>query len=126
IVAALLAPLHMIVQTLHFVEILSAQDSGWPSQDRRGSSVSLRKALKHFLLPTLIGALMAVGSFNISMSLFIWLIPIWAGLMLAIPMAMITGSRSTGLAARRAGLFLIEEEQTGDAEGQVPTQPGAS
>lgn len=124
IVAALLAPLHMIVQTVHFIEILSAQDSGWPSQDRRGSSVSLRKALKHFLLPTLIGALMAVGSFNISMSLFIWLIPIWAGLMLAIPMAMITGSRSTGLATRRAGLFLIEEEQTGQ-DGQLPAQPGA-
>lgn len=111
ILAALLAPLHMIVQTVHFVEIMSAQDSGWPSQNRRGSSVSLKKAAQHFLLPTLIGVLMAVGAFNINMSLFIWLAPIWAGLILAIPMAMVTGARTIGLAAQRTGLFLIEEEQ---------------
>jgi membrane glycosyltransferase len=126
VLAALLAPLNMIVQVVHLVEILLGQDSGWPAQDRRGASVSLRKATRFFRLPSLIGALLAVGSYAISVSLFAWLAPIWAGLLLAIPMAIVTGSRLLNQVVQRAGLLQTADEPEGPLAIPSPPEPRRS
>lgn len=120
IVTALMAPVHMIIQTIHLVEILRGEDSGWPSQDRNGSSIPLAKAARHFALPSLVGAALAVGSYSVSLSLFLWLAPIWGGLILAIPLAVMTASRHYGRAARQANLFLTEGEH-GTEYGSLAT-----
>lgn len=122
--AALLAPLHMVVQIVHLAEILSGRDSGWPPQDREGSSISFRAATENFLLPSLAGIALAVASWSVSVSLFVWLTPIWTGLFLAIPMAMVTASRRIGLRARDARLLLIEEEHRRTGDGSPASQMG--
>ena len=91
------------------VDILLGRDAGWNVQRRDDGSVPLR-------VRSSLSAAHAAGSaaggaaWAVSPSLALWMLPVVLGLALAIPLAVVTGQRRTGMALRRAGLLLIPEE----------------
>jgi len=104
LLSGLLAPLLMLNQSRAVFDILLGRDTGWQSQQRDGGGATLRLVVRRYLPHTLIGLLLAAGSHLVSVSLFFWMSPIIAGLVLAIPVVLLTGIRGG------AWLLAIPEE----------------
>jgi len=104
-VAALIAPSMMIFQSTAVTEILLGRDAGWQVQRRSGGEVAQREIYRKLAAPTLCGLLMGLSAFAVSLPLLLWMSPVIAGLVLAIPLGLLT-SRGKG----RAGLFATPED----------------
>ncbi|NPV23847.1 glucans biosynthesis glucosyltransferase MdoH [Bradyrhizobium aeschynomenes] len=107
VLAALIAPSMMIFQSIAVIEILLGRDAGWQVQRRSDGGVSRREIYRKFALPTLCGLAMAASAYAVSLPLLAWMSPVIAGLVLSIPIGLITGGRSTG-----AGLFTTPEDRS--------------
>jgi membrane glycosyltransferase len=108
--SALLAPIQMVFYTKFVFSALTGMPIKWKGQ-RRGDDCPGWKELilthgLHTIVATSIGAVL----FFFAPSSLPWISPVLAGLILALPFARFTGSRSIGELSRKAGLFLIEEE----------------
>ena len=57
------------------------------------------------------GIALAAAAFAVSSALFFWMTPVIIGLLFAIPTVAVTSQAGLGIALRRAGLFLIPEEE---------------
>jgi membrane glycosyltransferase len=57
------------------------------------------------------GLILAGAAYAVSPALFLWMTPVLAGLVLAVPLVVITGSQRLGTGLRRAGLLRIPEER---------------
>jgi membrane glycosyltransferase len=110
IIAGLVAPVMMLIQSLAVFDILLGRDSGWAAQRRDDGSIPLGDMVRRYIPHTLIGIGTGIAAYAVSPSLFIWMSPVVLGMVLAIPLAAWTARRATGLAFRRAGLLLIPEE----------------
>jgi membrane glycosyltransferase len=108
--SALLAPLLMLKQTVAVVDILLGARVSWGGQSRDGANQSWRVAIREYGAPTLLGGCWALIAFVLTPALLPWLAPVLVGLVLAIPMALLSGRADLGLAAARRGWFLVPEE----------------
>ncbi len=108
--ATLLAPVMMLRQTGFVIAILCGRKSGWAPQDRQGQGLSWATAARDQALPALIGlwALLSVAS--LMPSALVWLSPVLAGWLAAIPLSALSSRVDLGTAAARAGLFRIPED----------------
>jgi len=107
ILSGLTAPVMMIFQSSAVGEILLGRDAGWQVQRRDDGEVSRRDIASTYSVPTLFGIVMAVSAFAVSLPLLLWMMPVILGLLLAVPIAMLsssTGSRPT------PGLFRTPEQ----------------
>ncbi|WP_169822984.1 glucans biosynthesis glucosyltransferase MdoH [Methyloligella halotolerans] len=111
--SALLAPILMLLQTGFIGQILFAQDSGWNPQSRDDGKVDIADVLKRYSFHTVFGLAMAALTLWISPKLFLWLLPVWLGLVLTIPIVLLTSSKIAGKIARKLRIFLIPEERRG-------------
>ncbi|MFP2930647.1 glucans biosynthesis glucosyltransferase MdoH [Pyxidicoccus sp. 3LG] len=110
VLATLLAPVMMLFQS-HFVfGTLLGYRVSWTSQQREDADLPWSEAARRHAVHTGIGVALAVGAFWLSPGLLAWLAPVVAGLMLSIPLSVLTARASLGLWAQRLGLFLIPEE----------------
>jgi membrane glycosyltransferase len=66
--------------------------------------------LRSYAVPTLIGGLWALLAWLLIPTLLPWLAPVLLGLVLAVPLALLSGRADLGRAAARRGWFLIPEE----------------
>jgi len=107
----LYAPIFMLIHTKQIFEIFSGRDSGWQSQQRKGHSTNWLALFKRHALHTLIGIGLTVLLFSSSTSLLLWMSPTLIGLVFALPLAALSGSRLFGLALRKCGLLAIPEER---------------
>ena len=110
VIAGLAAPVVMLTQSADVVGILLGRDAGWNAQRRDDGSTPLRVTARRYRRHTLLGLLLGGAAWAVSPSLALWMLPVVLGLALAIPLAVVTGQRRTGMALRRAGLLLIPEE----------------
>ncbi|MGH6916932.1 MAG: glucans biosynthesis glucosyltransferase MdoH, partial [Geminicoccaceae bacterium] len=108
--AVLLAPILMLKQTAAVAGILLGGCVSWGGQARDGSAESWRSLLRSYGAPTLIGGCWALLTWLLTPSLLPWLAPVLLGLVLAIPLALLSGRADLGLAAGRRGWFLVPEE----------------
>jgi len=101
LLAALIAPSMMIFQSVAVTEILLGRDAGWQVQRRGSGEVAQREIYRKLAAPTLCGLLMGLSAFAVSLPLLLWMSPVIAGLVLAIPLGLVTSRRSgpTGLFA---------------------------
>ncbi|WP_257166066.1 glucans biosynthesis glucosyltransferase MdoH [Bradyrhizobium sp. SRS-191] len=106
VLAALIAPSMMIFQSVAVIEILLGRDAGWQVQRRSDGGISRREIIRKFTLPTLCGLVMAASAYAVSLPLLAWMSPVIAGLVLAIPLGLLTAGR--GLGAR---LFTTPEDR---------------
>jgi membrane glycosyltransferase len=111
IVSALYAPIMMLVQTQHVVEILTGRDSGWNSQRRKAQATAWREAWGVHWSHLLAGIAIGIIAFLISPTLLAWLAPTLTGLLLAVPLSKLSGSVKTGRLFRRLGLLRTPEEK---------------
>ncbi|HEX5325912.1 MAG TPA: glucans biosynthesis glucosyltransferase MdoH, partial [Acetobacteraceae bacterium] len=111
VLAGLIAPVAMLTQTIDVLTILGGRESGWNPQRRDDGRVPPRDVLRRYLPHTLLGVALSLAAFWASPFLALWMLPVSAGLVLAIPLAAITGARTAGAALRRVGLLGIPEER---------------
>ncbi|MCA6115743.1 glucans biosynthesis glucosyltransferase MdoH [Bradyrhizobium sp. WSM 1738] len=107
ILSGLTAPVMMIFQSSAVGEILFGRDAGWQVQRRDDGAVSHRDMLSTYSVPTLVGIAMAVAAYAVSVPLLLWMTPVILGLLLSIPMAMLSSSVDPN---RRSRLFQTPEQ----------------
>ena len=92
--SGLIAPVMMIFQSRAVGEILLGRDSGWQVQRRDDGELPLAELVAKYALPTWFGMVMAVVAYAVSLPLLFWMAPVIAGLLLSIPIAMLSSRRS--------------------------------
>jgi membrane glycosyltransferase len=97
VLSGLIAPVMMIFQSSAVGEILLGRDAGWQVQRRDDGEVSRDDTIRGYSVPTLFGVAMAISAYAVSLPLLLWMMPVILGLLLAIPIAMLTsvGSNRT-------------------------------
>jgi len=106
----LTAPVLMLYQSKFVIAILLRRSVGWPPQNRGDHRLSLKEATLAHGGQTLTGLGAGWLSYEYVPDFFLWLIPVLAGLVLAIPVSILSSSTSVGLLARKLGIFLTPEE----------------
>lgn len=95
LLAALIAPCMMIFQTKAVVEILVGRDAGWQVQRRSDGQLARGEVYRQFAGPTLCGLALSLSAYAVSLPLLLWMSPVVLGLLLSIPLGMLTSSRLT-------------------------------
>ncbi|OJU30430.1 MAG: glucan biosynthesis glucosyltransferase H [Nitrobacter sp. 62-13] len=93
ILAALIAPCMMIFQTRSVVEILLGRDAGWQVQRRSDGQLARGEIYRKLAGPTLCGLILSLSAYAVSLPLLLWMSPVVLGLLLSIPLGLITSSR---------------------------------
>jgi membrane glycosyltransferase len=107
LLSGLIAPVMMVFQSSAVVEILLGRDAGWQVQRRDDGEVPRREVIRKYALPTLFGMLMAFSAYAVSAPLLLWMAPVIIGLLLAVPIAMLSSK-----AVRISRLFATPEQTT--------------
>ncbi|WP_409460524.1 glucans biosynthesis glucosyltransferase MdoH [Stenotrophomonas maltophilia] len=110
VLAALMAPVVMYVQSRGVAEVLSGRDSGWDAQQRDDGGISWMALIRGYGGLGVFGAFMGVLAWAVSPSLAAWMAPVVIGMVLAIPVVALTSSRGPGAFLHRLGLLDIPEE----------------
>jgi membrane glycosyltransferase len=105
VLAALIAPAMMVFQSRAVVEILAGRDAGWPVQRRDDGAVPRAEVARKLIPPTLVGVAMALAAYSISLPLLLWMSPVVLGLLVSIPVGLMTSQRW-----RRAGVLATPED----------------
>ncbi|MCD6680066.1 MAG: glucans biosynthesis glucosyltransferase MdoH [Burkholderiaceae bacterium] len=111
IVSGLIAPVMMLDQSLTVAATLSGRDVGWNVQRRDDDALPWAQVARVYAGHTVFGALLAIAAYAVSWALFLWMTPVIAGLLLAIPLAGLTADARLGRLLRRIGLLLVPEER---------------
>ena len=101
LLSTLVAPLIMVSHTGSLAAALAGRDSGWAAQRRDETGPSLRRSLRLHGHDMALGLALALGALSASLHVFLWLLPVIAGLALAVPLD--TALASGGWAAPRGG-----------------------
>ncbi len=109
VVATLIAPMMMAFHATFVATILMGRCVSWSAQHRSGS-VTIAGALQVAGVPVVAGLAVAAVTWHLTPGFFWWLLPVTAGLVLAVPLIVWSSRESVGRAFARAGLFLIPEE----------------
>jgi len=104
--SALLAPVMMLFHTGYVVSILFGAAVDWKPQRRTVSDDALADLVRDFLRPTVVGVVATVAALAFDPGLALWFSPVLAGLVLALPLAMVSASPRLGDALAGRGLFL--------------------
>jgi len=106
VLAALIAPSMMVFQSRAVSEILFGRDAGWQVQRRDDGAVSRGEVARKLVGPTLIGVATALAAYSISVPLLLWMSPVVLGLLLSIPVGLLTSVRLS-----RAGVLATPEDR---------------
>ena len=110
VLAALMAPITMYVQSRGVAEVLAGRDSGWETQRRDDGTLPWSGLLRSYGGMTLFGLLMGGIAYAVSPGLAAWMAPVILGLVLSMPIVAVSSSRKLGLGLRKWGIFRIPEE----------------
>jgi len=110
LLTTLLAPVMMLFHTTFVIRILAGNAVGWPPQPRGDRGMPWRVAMQRHILHALAGVLALATLGVLTPSYLPWILPVVTGLILSIPIAVLTSRRDVGLAARRIGMFVTPEE----------------
>jgi membrane glycosyltransferase len=106
LLSGLIAPVMMIFQSTAVGEILLGRDAGWQVQRRDDGQLPSRELIRKYALPTVFGIIMAASAYAVSLPLLLWMTPVIIGLLLSIPIAML----SSRLSRPNSRLFRTPEE----------------
>lgn len=94
--SALYAPVMMITQSRIVLDVLRGGDSGWTPQRRGDGRIGLRDALRAHRLPVAAGLGLSALAYLLNPDLFLWLLPVTLGLLLAPILSCVSGSFRLG------------------------------
>jgi len=107
----LVAPVLMLFQTKFVWAILLRRTIGWPIQERGDHTTSFREAVSMHGVQTLIGLAAGVLAYIYVPDYFGWFVPVVGGVLLSIPLSMLSSSVHLGRITRSLGLFMTPEER---------------
>jgi membrane glycosyltransferase len=108
--STLLAPSMMLFHTTFVVTTLLGHPVTWNAQDRGDRGITFLEALSRHKWHVLIGIVWGVVILAIAPRYIWWMSPILIGLLLSVPLTMLTSLTSAGVWARKHGLLLTPEE----------------
>jgi len=111
LLSALYAPILMLAQSRVVWLVLRGRDGGWQPQSRDDGALSLMTALRAHWTHTLVGVVLSSIAWLLSEQLFLWLLPITAGLLLSVPLSWISGGVRRGRLFDLLGLLRAPEER---------------
>ena len=132
VLTAVLAPVLMLHHSVLMSKILAGRGVEWRRQHRTSRALGLAEALAQHRSHAALGALLTVCILLLAPrpALIWWFTPVLAGLLLAVPLAVLGSLPELGRRLRRRGLFLIPEETAPPAElarlGGAPAQRQAA
>lgn len=106
LLSGLIAPVMMIFQSGAVTEILLGRDAGWQVQRRDDGGLAAGELIRRYAWPTFIGFAMTVSAYAVSLPLFLWMTPVIIGLVLCVPIAVL----SSRISDPNARLFRTPEE----------------
>ncbi len=110
LLAALMAPVVMYVQSRGVAEVLAGRDSGWDAQQRDDGRISWIALLKSYGGLSVFGAMIGAIALAVSPPLAAWMSPVVLGMVLAVPVVALTSSRVPGQWLQRHRFLSIPEE----------------
>ena len=110
IFSTLLAPSMMLFHTSFVVTTLAGHPVTWSAQDRGDRGITFREALSRHKWHVVIGLVWGGVILAIAPRYIWWMSPILGGLLLSVPLTMLTSLSSAGLWMRRRGLLMTPEE----------------
>ena len=111
--STLMAPIVMLQHSWYVFSILMGMATGWNPQTRTDRALPLKLVARKFAAHTLIGAVAALGLWYEAPGIFNWFVPLLAGLLLSIPLIVLSSSPLLGQIAREDHLFLVPSESRG-------------
>ena len=108
--SVILAPVLMVFQTKFVAAILLRRTVGWPTQQRDDRVTTFGEAVRAHGSQFVLGIAAGLLTWFYVPGFFWWFTPVLAGLVLAVPVSMLTSRSDLGRGARRLGLFLTPEE----------------
>jgi membrane glycosyltransferase len=108
--SSLVAPTLAFTQTLFVASILAGRNSGWNAQSRGESATTLGESVKRYGAVSAIGLAWTGLVLRFDPSLALWMSPVLAGMILAVPLSVWSSRVSAGEWARRRGLLLTPED----------------
>jgi membrane glycosyltransferase len=109
-ISVLIAPLLMASHVLFVAATLLGRRVRWTAQPRSEAGLDWRDALDQHGWQANAGLIAALAIALAAPGLFWWFVPVVAGPILAVPLAVLLASSKMGQASRIGGLFLISEE----------------
>src|SRR4030081_806402 len=103
--SGMIAPVMMIFQSTAVGEILLGRDAGWQVQRRDDGGVTRGETIRKYALPTLFGVVMAATAYAVSLPLLLWMAPVILGLLLDVPIAILSSTAGSGVASFQPRLF---------------------
>ena len=110
IVSALIAPAMMLIQSQAIAAIIMGRDAGWQVQRRDDGSLSWSESARRYGGHTVFGLILGASAYAVSLPLFLWMTPVVVGLLLTVPLAVLTSYVMLGDGFKRLGLFVTPEE----------------
>lgn len=110
IVSVLLAPCVMAAHTLMVIGIVLGHAVGWGNQNRETDGTGWGEAFSVHLIPTLLGGLWTAIAWHVGPTYTAWMSPILLGLLLSIPVSVITSKVRYGKALARHRILATPEE----------------
>ena len=110
--SVLLSPLMALLHSRFVINTLRGRKVTWNAQNRCEQGVTLKEAISDCGWQTLLGILVAAVMVVWATPLAVWFIPIVAGLIFAIPIAMMLGSQSLGKFLAKCGLLMTPQESS--------------
>jgi membrane glycosyltransferase len=104
------APLQMLWHSGFVVSILLGRSVGWTPQKRASDGTSWTYAFRRHWGHMVAGFLWGGLIWYLDPATFAWFVPVFAGMVLSMPLSVLTSRSSWGTRARRMGLFLTPEE----------------
>jgi membrane glycosyltransferase len=113
IFSMLLAPVIMLSHAIYVAAIFLGSKARWAAQQRGDGGLSQAAVMRTFAPHTVAGLGAAALAWRYIPDSSLWLVPLLAGLALAVPLVLFTASPALGRGTRRIGLFLIPAETQG-------------
>ena len=110
------APLLMLWHTRFVLTNLLGISVGWTTQKRAADGTTWLYAFQRHWGHMLIGGVWGAFMWDLEPSLFWWFTPVLSGMVLSVPLSVLTSRSSLGVRARSLGLFLTPEETKPPAE----------
>ncbi|MGB1840438.1 MAG: glucans biosynthesis glucosyltransferase MdoH [Longimicrobiales bacterium] len=112
IFSVLLAPVMMLYHARFVTEILLGRSVGWGAQERDRTDLTWSEATRAARGPTAVGLVWGGVTLALSPLFFVWMSPIFLGLILSVPLVRWTSLRRPGRRMRALGLLLVPSETT--------------
>ncbi|MBG1231385.1 glucans biosynthesis glucosyltransferase MdoH [Aestuariivirga litoralis] len=110
LLSMLLSPIMMLVQTRCVIDIFSGRDSGWNTQNRNEEVMPFSSALQQHAQHVLAGVIFAFVAYSISVSAFLWMLPVVIGLLLAPVVSWATSRADLGRWLWKVNVFRTASE----------------